>query len=94
MYVLLRPAGNRGNTPLLTLLPPHRCCRRTPRVKSHLRNVYLTLTGALVLATAGVLADIKFHLGGAASFLVTLFGVLWLSATPPTKTNQVRQPTP
>mmetsp|Transcript_3649 Transcript_3649/g.9098 ORF Transcript_3649/g.9098 Transcript_3649/m.9098 type:complete len:244 (-) Transcript_3649:162-893(-) len=60
----------------------------TPFVKSHLRNVYLTLTGALALATVGVLADIKFHLGGTISFLATLFGVMWLNATPATKTNQ------
>mmetsp|Transcript_11311 Transcript_11311/g.20435 ORF Transcript_11311/g.20435 Transcript_11311/m.20435 type:complete len:244 (-) Transcript_11311:1210-1941(-) len=60
----------------------------TPRIKSHLCNVYLTLAAALALATVGVLADIKYHLGGQITFLVSLFGMLWLAATPPTKVNQ------
>jgi len=54
----------------------------SPRVRSHLDNVYATLTGTILSAAVGAAFFLEFHIGGSWSFLVGLGLLIWLAATP------------
>ena len=61
---------------------------RPSEVKTHLVNVYGLLCAVVATAALGIVADMRLHVGGTATHLGALLTVLWLGATPATKSNQ------
>merc|ERR1712137_1499320 len=59
-----------------------------PDVKRHPSNVYCLLCAVVATAAAGIASDIHFRIGGTMTHLAALFTVMWLGATPATKSNQ------
>lgn len=63
----------------------------SPSTQHHLKKVYLTLCGALLLASAGVYCHLALALGGILTHLATLGCILWLNLSPPTPANQTHR---
>lgn len=61
------------------------------RIQKHLQKVYLTLTGCVLLAAAGVMADVKYHVGGYMTSIlmfVSLMAVMVMAPTPQNKSKR------
>jgi FtsH-binding integral membrane protein len=54
----------------------------SPRVQTHLTQVYTVLSISLLFAAFGVLFFMKFHIGGTLAFIASLAAMIWLAATP------------
>ncbi|NP_001311898.1 bax inhibitor 1-like [Capsicum annuum] len=55
----------------------------SPRVQTHLKQVYLTLCCALVASAAGAYLHILWNIGGFLTTLACIGSMVWLLATPP-----------